>query len=45
MTGGTNGMELHKIWIEQCEAAKGIEDECGTDKALIRHCAADLAEG
>jgi len=27
-------MELHKIWIEQCEAAGGIEDEFGTDKAL-----------
>ncbi len=24
----------HKIWIEQCEAAKGIEDEFGTQKAL-----------
>lgn len=24
----------HKIWIEQCEAAKGIEVEFGTDKAL-----------
>jgi hypothetical protein len=23
-----------KIWIEQCEAARGIEDEFGTDKAL-----------
>jgi hypothetical protein len=27
-------MELHKIWIDQCEAARGIEDEFGTDKAL-----------
>lgn len=27
-------MTLHKIWIEQCEAARGIEDEFGTDKAL-----------
>ncbi len=27
-------MTLHKIWIEQCEAAKGIEDEFGTQKAL-----------
>ena len=27
-------MELHKIWIEQCEAARGIEDEFGTQKAL-----------
>jgi hypothetical protein len=26
--------ELRKIWIEQCEAAKGIEDEFGTLKAL-----------
>jgi hypothetical protein len=26
--------EMHKIWIEQCEAARGIEDEFGTDKAL-----------
>ena len=23
-----------KIWIEQCEAARGIEDEFGTDRAL-----------
>jgi hypothetical protein len=23
-----------KIWIEQCEAARGIEDEFGTQKAL-----------
>ncbi len=27
-------MELHKIWIEQSEAAEGIEDEFGTQKAL-----------
>jgi len=27
-------MQLSKIWIEQCEAAKGIEVEFGTDKAL-----------
>ena len=27
-------MDFHKIWIEQCEAAKGIEDEFGTQKAL-----------
>src|SRR3984957_10103916 len=27
-------MELQKIWIEQCEAARGIEDEFGTQKAL-----------
>jgi hypothetical protein len=27
-------MDFHKIWIEQCEAARGIEDEFGTDKAL-----------
>lgn len=26
--------ELRKIWIEQCEAARGIEDEFGTQKAL-----------
>ena len=26
--------ESHKIWIEQCEAARGIEDEFGTQKAL-----------
>ena len=24
----------HKTWIEQCEAARGTEDEFGTDKAL-----------
>ena len=27
-------MDFHKIWIEQCEAARGIEDEFGTQKAL-----------
>ena len=27
-------MTPHKIWIEQCEAATGIEDEFGTNKAL-----------
>lgn len=27
-------MDPCKIWIEQCEAARGIEDEFGTDKAL-----------
>ena len=27
-------LQLHKIWIEQCEAARGIEEEFGTDKAL-----------
>lgn len=27
-------MEPHNIWIEQCEAARGIEDEFGTQKAL-----------
>ena len=27
-------MKIHKIWIEQCEAARSIEDNFGTDKAL-----------
>ncbi len=27
-------MDFHEIWIEQCEAARSIEDEFGTDKAL-----------
>ena len=27
-------MDFHKVWIEQCEAARGIEDEFGTQKAL-----------
>ena len=27
-------MEFCKIWVEQCEAARSIEDEFGTDKAL-----------
>ena len=26
--------EQHKIWTEQCEAAEGIEDDFGTQKAL-----------
>jgi hypothetical protein len=27
-------MDFHKIWIDQCEAAQGIEDEFGVQKAL-----------
>jgi hypothetical protein len=27
-------LNLHKIWIEQCEAARGIEDEFGTVPAM-----------
>ena len=27
-------MELCKVWVEQCDAARSIEDEFGTDKAL-----------
>ena len=27
-------MEFHKIWIDQCEAARGIEVEFGTQRAL-----------
>jgi hypothetical protein len=27
-------MDLCKIWMEQCEAARGIEDEFGTQPAL-----------
>ena len=27
-------MNLHKIWIEQCEAARGVEAEFGTQQAL-----------
>lgn len=27
-------MNFHEIWIEQCQAARGIEDEFGTDSAL-----------
>jgi hypothetical protein len=27
-------MHPHKIWADQCEAAKGIEEEFGTQKAL-----------
>lgn len=26
--------ESHKIWVEQCEAAEGIENDFGTQKAL-----------
>jgi hypothetical protein len=31
---GINELSPSKIWVEQCEAARGIEDEFGTDKAL-----------
>src|SRR4051794_37127560 len=34
MHGGRSDMEPCKIWIEQCEAARTVEDEFGTDKAL-----------
>jgi hypothetical protein len=27
-------MQLHKIWIEQCETARGIEDQFGTVDAM-----------
>lgn len=27
-------MQIHKIWIEQCEAARNIEDDFGRQKAL-----------
>ena len=26
--------EPHRIWIDQCEAAEGVEDDFGTQKAL-----------
>ena len=32
-------MEPHRIWIEQCEAARDIEDEFGTQH---RQCTRDL---
>ena len=37
MTGNVrslNMLNLHKIWIEQCEAARGIENEFGTVPAM-----------
>jgi len=27
-------MEFHKIWIEQCEAARGIQEDYGIEKAM-----------
>lgn len=30
----SSSLPFHKLWIEQCEAAKGIEGEFGTEKAL-----------
>ncbi|MBI4563464.1 MAG: hypothetical protein HY716_02060 [Planctomycetes bacterium] len=27
-------IEFHKIWIEQCEGARGVKEEFGTEKAL-----------
>ena len=32
--GDSTPPRFHKIWIEQCEAAQGIEDVFGTQKAL-----------
>ena len=34
MHGGRSEMEPCRIWVEQCEAARTVEDEFGTDKAL-----------
>ncbi len=31
-------IEFHKIWIEQCEGARGIKEEFGTEKALRCMC-------
>jgi len=28
------GIEFHKVWVDQCEAARGIQAEWGTEKAL-----------
>ena len=28
-------MHLHKIWIEQCEAAKGIENELARNRPSL----------
>ena len=38
-------MELHKIWIEQCEAARSIEDEFGEENALTDEQPDSLVEG
>ncbi len=27
-------IEFHKIWVEQCEAARGIKESIGTEQAL-----------
>ncbi|MBI4481542.1 MAG: hypothetical protein HY652_01495 [Acidobacteria bacterium] len=27
-------IEFHKIWIDQCEGARGIKEQFGTEKAL-----------
>ena len=27
-------LNLHKIWIEQCEATRGIKDHFGTERAM-----------
>jgi hypothetical protein len=29
-----NMLNLHKIWIEQCEATRGIKDHFGTERAM-----------
>jgi hypothetical protein len=34
MTGGDDMAEFHKIWIAQCDAAQGIREAFGTEKAL-----------
>src|SRR5262245_51561421 len=31
---GAEMLNLHKIWVEQCEAARGIENEFGTIPAI-----------
>jgi hypothetical protein len=34
VAGGVEMLSLHKIWVEQCEAARGIENEFGTVPAM-----------
>jgi hypothetical protein len=29
-----SGVDFHKIWTEQCEAARRIQEDYGTDKAM-----------
>ena len=41
---GKSKMEFHKTWIEQCDAAKGIENDIGTPPCARNQVGAELPQ-